>query len=136
MPLYCFLRILSRWRNCQAILYARKTTSNLCRLRYSPAEIERFPSTPGISGKPFMEEVHGIPMSDKLFKFSAGSGNGDVSAIMTRPENAAHLLVLGHGASSNMWTPLMQAIAEALAGEGIATFRYNFPYSENGRGRD
>jgi len=83
-----------------------------------------------------MEEVHGILMSDKLLKFSAGPGKGDVSAIMTRPENAAHLLVLGHGASSNIRTPLMQAIAEALAGEGIATFRYNFPYSENGRGRD
>lgn len=30
----------------------------------------------------------------------------------------------------------MQAIAEALAEQGIATFRYNFPYSENGLGRD
>ena len=30
----------------------------------------------------------------------------------------------------------MQAMAEALASEGIATFRYNFPYSENKRGRD
>ncbi len=30
----------------------------------------------------------------------------------------------------------MQAIAEALADQGLATFRYNFPYSENGRGRD
>ncbi len=30
----------------------------------------------------------------------------------------------------------MQSIAEALAARGIATFRYNFPYSENGRGRD
>jgi predicted alpha/beta-hydrolase family hydrolase len=31
---------------------------------------------------------------------------------------------------------MMQAIAEALARYGIATFRYNFPYSENVRGRD
>lgn len=30
----------------------------------------------------------------------------------------------------------MQTIAEALAGQQIATFRYNFPFSENGRGRD
>jgi predicted alpha/beta-hydrolase family hydrolase len=35
-----------------------------------------------------------------------------------------------------MQTPMMQSIAEALARQGIATFRYNFPYSENGRGRD
>jgi uncharacterized protein len=55
---------------------------------------------------------------------------------LIRPENAAHLLVLGHGASSNMRTPMLQAIAEALARQNIATFRYNFPYSENKRGRD
>ena len=30
----------------------------------------------------------------------------------------------------------MTAIAESLAEAGIATFRYNFPYSENKRGRD
>ena len=35
-----------------------------------------------------------------------------------------------------MRTPLLAAIADALAEEDIATFRYNFPYSENGRGRD
>jgi len=35
-----------------------------------------------------------------------------------------------------MRTPMMGSIAEALANENIATFRYNFPYSENKRGRD
>lgn len=30
----------------------------------------------------------------------------------------------------------MQSIAEALAARGIATFLYNFPYSERGGGRD
>ena len=30
----------------------------------------------------------------------------------------------------------LQAIAEALADAGIATFRYNFPYTEHGKGRD
>ena len=53
-----------------------------------------------------------------------------------RPANEKHLLVLGHGASSNMRTPMLQSIAEALGRQDIATFRYNFPYSENGRGRD
>lgn len=55
---------------------------------------------------------------------------------MMRPDNATHLLVLGHGASSNMRTPMLQNIAERLAERAIATFRYNFPYSENKRGRD
>lgn len=53
-----------------------------------------------------------------------------------RPEGATHLLVLGHGASSNMRNPLLQNIAEALAAQNIATFRYNFPYSEKGGGRN
>src|SRR5262245_15517785 len=53
-----------------------------------------------------------------------------------RPDDATHLLVLGHGASSNMRTPLLTTVAERLYDAGIATFRYNFPYSENKRGRD
>lgn len=31
---------------------------------------------------------------------------------------------------------ILQSIADSLAAEKIATFRYNFPYMENGRGRD
>lgn len=50
-----------------------------------------------------------------------------------KPTDATHLLVLGHGASSNMRHATLQKIAEALGGVGIATFRYNFPYMEYGR---
>ena len=53
-----------------------------------------------------------------------------------RPEGSTHLLVLGHGASSNMRSPLLTTVAEHLADQGIATFRYNFPYSEKGGGRN
>lgn len=69
-------------------------------------------------------------------KFLATTSKGEVSALLMRPDDATHLLVLGHGASSNMRSPLVTAIAEHLATRGIATFRYNFPYSENKRGRD
>ena len=69
-------------------------------------------------------------------KFLATSSKGEVSALLVRPDDATHLLILGHGASSNMRTPLLTAIAEHLAAQKIATFRYNFPYSENKRGRD
>lgn len=72
----------------------------------------------------------------KELKFTATSEKGEVSALLMRPEVATHLLVLGHGASSNMRTPLLTAIAENLAEQNIATFRYNFPYSEKGGGRN
>jgi predicted alpha/beta-hydrolase family hydrolase len=75
-------------------------------------------------------------MIERELKFLATSGKGEVSAILTRPEGASHLLVLGHGASTNMRHATLRAIAEALAEVGIATFRYNFPYAEHGKGRD
>lgn len=72
----------------------------------------------------------------EALKFAATPEKGEVSALLMLPESATHLLVLGHGASSNMRTPLLQAIAENLADQKIATFRYNFPYSEKGGGRN
>ena len=77
-----------------------------------------------------------MAVQSKETSFLATIEKGDVSAILMRPDNATHLLVLGHGASSNMRTPMLQTIAEHLAEQQIATFRYNFPYSENKRGRD
>lgn len=59
----------------------------------------------------------------------------EVSALLMRPENATHLLVLAHGAGANMRHITMQTIAERLAEAGIATLRYNFPYMEAGRPR-
>ena len=70
------------------------------------------------------------------FRFLATPEKGDVSAILIRPDKATHLLVLGHGASTNMRHRTLEQIALALADQDIATFRYNFPYSENGRARD
>jgi predicted alpha/beta-hydrolase family hydrolase len=69
-------------------------------------------------------------------KFLAAPEKGDVSALLVRPEGASHLLILGHGASTNMRHATLQTIAERIADAGIATFRYNFPYMEHGRGRD
>ena len=69
-------------------------------------------------------------------KFTTTAEKGEVSALLMRPEGATHLLVLGHGASSNMRTPLLTTLAEHLAECSIATFRYNFPYSEKGGGRN
>lgn len=73
--------------------------------------------------------------ADEL-KFLATPEKGDVSALLIRPKGARHLLVLGHGASTNMRHPTLQSIAESLGDVGIATLRYNLPYAEHGRGRD
>jgi uncharacterized protein len=77
-------------------------------------------------------------MADKAdeMKFLATPEKGEVSALLVRPAEASHLLVLGHGASTNMRHATLQSIAERMVGVGLATFRYNFPYMEHGRGRD
>ena len=69
-------------------------------------------------------------------KFVAAEDKGEVSSLLIRPDGAQWLLVLGHGASTNMRHATLQTIAEQLADVGIATFRYNFPYSEQGGGRN
>ena len=69
-------------------------------------------------------------------KFLATPEKGEVSALLSRPAGASHLLVLGHGAGTTMRHATLQALAERLADAGIATFRYNFPYAEHGTGRD
>jgi predicted alpha/beta-hydrolase family hydrolase len=69
-------------------------------------------------------------------KFLATPEKGEVSGLLVRPVKATHLLVLGHGASTNMRHATLQSIADRLADAGIGTLRYNFPYSEHGKGRD
>jgi predicted alpha/beta-hydrolase family hydrolase len=77
-----------------------------------------------------------MPEDPQELKFVATPEKGEVSALLVRPANATHLLVLGHGASSNMSTPLLSKLSHHLAEVRIATFRYNFPYSENRTGRN
>jgi predicted alpha/beta-hydrolase family hydrolase len=72
----------------------------------------------------------------KELKFLATPEKGEVSALLVRPAGATDLLVLGHGASTNMRHATLQTIAERLAAVGIASLRYNFPYMEYGKGRD
>jgi uncharacterized protein len=75
-------------------------------------------------------------MEPKELKFVATPAKGEVSALLIRPSRATHVLVLGHGASTNMRHANLQSIAERMAEVRIATFRYNFPYMEHGKGRD
>ncbi len=72
----------------------------------------------------------------KELKFLATEEKGEVSALYARPSGVDALLVLGHGAGTNMRHSFMQDLSDALNGEGIATFRFNYPYSERGGGMD
>lgn len=58
------------------------------------------------------------------------SSDLEVSTILVKPEDAMALMVLGHGSGTPIHEPLMVQMAEALADQRIATFRYNYPYSE------
>ena len=66
--------------------------------------------------------------------FTATADKGEVTSLLLRPKNAQWLLVLGHGASTNMHHRTLQTIAQQLADVGIATWRYHFPYMERGGG--
>lgn len=45
------------------------------------------------------------------------------------------LYVMAHGAGAGMEHPFMESMADALARHELATFRYQFPYMEQGRRR-
>lgn len=69
------------------------------------------------------------------FRFAASRSSGDVSALLLRPPDARRLFVFGHGAGAGMRHRFMEDAAAALAARGIATWRYQFPYVEQGSRR-
>ena len=72
--------------------------------------------------------------SNKEFKFVSTPEKGEVAAVYDQPESAKALLVLGHGSGSNLRHSLMEELSETLNEQLIATFRFNYPYSERGKG--
>jgi len=57
---------------------------------------------------------------------------GSVSALLQRPPDAWLLYVLAHGAGAGMRHSFLESTSAALAGRGVATMRYQFPYMEAG----
>ena len=57
----------------------------------------------------------------------------EVSALLLLPAKATCLLVMAHGAGAGMKHSFMEAMSQALAANGIATLRYQFPYMEQHR---
>src|SRR5215470_4040043 len=63
------------------------------------------------------------------------TGAGTVSGLWLKPAGATASLLLAHGAGAGMSHRSMAATAEGLAGRGIATLRFQFPYMERGSRR-
>ena len=60
------------------------------------------------------------------------SSGVEVSTLLLLPARPRGLYVLAHGAGAGMRHSFMESIAQRLAGQGIGTLRYQFPYTEQG----
>ncbi|MGH7466463.1 MAG: alpha/beta hydrolase family protein [Longimicrobiales bacterium] len=58
---------------------------------------------------------------------------GPVHGLLQRPDDAFAIYVMAHGAGANMRHRFLQSMADELADVGVATLRFNFPYTEQGR---
>ena len=73
-----------------------------------------------------------MPSPNTDLHIDVGSRIGKVSGILLRPADAWAGHVLAHGAGAGMRHRFIEGIAQALAGRGMATLRYQFPYIETG----
>jgi len=55
-----------------------------------------------------------------------------VSGLLQSPPRPQACYVLAHGAGAGMTHPFMAAVAAGLAQRGLATLRFQFPYTEHG----
>jgi len=74
-------------------------------------------------------------MSEKSFNLHVSSEIGTVSAEFLIPETSVGLMTLAHGAGAGMDHPFMVSLASSLAAAGVATLRFNFPFTEHGKKR-
>ena len=74
-------------------------------------------------------------MNIRSFSLEISPAIGAVTAEYMLPEKPGCLMTLAHGAGAGMHHPFMVSLATGLAAEGIATLRFNFPFTEGKKGR-
>jgi len=74
-------------------------------------------------------------MESKSLSLEISPTIGNVSAEYIVPEKAKCIITLAHGAGAGMNHSFMIALAKSLSEASIATMRFNFPFTENKKGR-
>ena len=74
-------------------------------------------------------------MSTKSFKLDVSPSVGKVSAKYMVPDKPKCVFTLAHGAGAGMDHSFMETLADSLSKAGIATLRFNFPFTEHKKGR-
>jgi predicted alpha/beta-hydrolase family hydrolase len=75
--------------------------------------------------------MHGAAPTPQTGRLEVESGIV-VSTLVVTPSRPTAWYVFAHGAGAGMRHPFMEALARRLAGRGIGTLRYQFPYTELG----
>jgi len=74
-------------------------------------------------------------MKTKSFSLLVSDSVGSVSAEYIIPAKSNCILTIAHGAGAGMNHPFMTTLAKSLAEKNIATLRFNFPFTEQKKGR-
>lgn len=74
-------------------------------------------------------------MKSKQVSIKVSSEIGSVSGAYLIPEKNFGVMTLAHGAGAGMNHPFITTLAASLAEKGITTLRFNFPFTENKKGR-
>jgi len=74
-------------------------------------------------------------MKTKSLSFKISPAIGTVSAECFVPEKSKCIMTFAHGAGAGMHHTFMITLSQSLSELGIATMRFNFPFTENKKGR-
>jgi predicted alpha/beta-hydrolase family hydrolase len=74
-------------------------------------------------------------MKTKSLSLKVTPAIGSVSAECFIPQKSKCIMTLAHGAGAGMHHSFMVTLSQSLSDAGIATMRFNFPFTENKKGR-